>query len=91
MSTKSGIIAAIQQKVGNSQYRNWRIGLTHDLSERKGYWKDTMGRDVTSWIAWAADSLADAQDIESYFIGKGMQGGTGGDLSPRTAVYVYVF
>lgn len=90
VATKSSIIAAIQTKVG-SAYSVWRIGLTHDLDERKAYWKHTKNESVGLWSDWKADSLSDAQDIEAHFINKGMKGGTGGDLSPFKAVYVYVF
>ena len=50
-----------------------------------------MSQNVGAWRNWTADSLSDAQDIESYFIDKGMKGGTGGDLSSYRAVYVYIF
>jgi hypothetical protein len=88
---KTDIIAAIDAKVGSTQYSIWRIGLTHDLAERKKYWSETEKQDITHWSDWQADSLSDAQDIESYFINKGMKGGVGGDLSPHKTVYVYVF
>jgi hypothetical protein len=66
----------------------WRIGLTHDLYERKTQWaKETS---VGLWSDWQADSLSDAQDIERHFINKGMKGGTGGNLSNKP-VFVYVF
>jgi hypothetical protein len=89
MASKQSIMAAIQSKV--STYSYWRIGLTHDLAERKAYWKDTKNQSVSYWSSWTADSLSDAQDIEAHFIAKGMKGGTGGDLSARKTVYVYVF
>jgi hypothetical protein len=89
MATKAGIIAAIEKKVVT--FSAWRIGLTHDLAERKAHWKDTKNQSVTYWTAWEADSLTDAQEIESHFINKGMQGGVGGDLSARKTVYVYIF
>ncbi len=41
MSPKSGIITAINSKVGAIRLSAWRIGLTHDLAERRRYWKDT--------------------------------------------------
>ncbi len=91
MSTKSGIIAAINSKVGTTALSAWRIGLTHDMAERKKYWKDTENQDVTHWSTWEADSLLDAQAIESHFIDKGMKGGVGGDLSAIYTVYVYIF
>jgi hypothetical protein len=90
--TKDSIIQAINTRVGRSDFNAWRIGLTHDLGERKTYWKDTEHQDVFHWTQWTADSLADAQEIESCFSnGKGMKGGTGGDLSPSKTVYVYIF
>jgi hypothetical protein len=90
--TKDSIIQAINTRVGRSDFNAWRIGLTHDLGERKTYWKETEHQDVFHWTQWTADSLADAQEIESYFInGKGIKSGTGGDLSPSKTVYVYIF
>jgi hypothetical protein len=89
MATKASIMAAIAAKV--SSYSLYRIGLTHDLAERKAYWRDTEKENVKYWSDWKADSLSDAQDIERHFINKGMKGGTGGDLSDRRTVYVYVF
>lgn len=91
MATKASIMAAINSKVGNTKFSIWRIGLTHDLTERKKYWKETEKQSVNHWSDWQADSLSDAQDIESHFINKGMNGGTGGDLSSRYTTYVYVF
>ena len=88
---ESEIMTEINSKVLKTQYGFWRIGLTHDLAERKKYWSKTEYQSTTSWKDWQADSLSDAQDIESYFINKGMKGGTGGDLSPNKAIYVYVF
>jgi hypothetical protein len=90
MATKDSIIAAIQSKVSN-YYSCFRIGLSHDLAERKAYWKDTEKQNITFWSDWTADSLSDAQDIERHFINKGMKGGTGGDLSASKTVYIYVF
>lgn len=87
----SSIMAAIDLKVSSTAYNLWRIGLTHDPTERKQYWKETGKQSTTYWSQWQADSLSDAHDIEAHFIGKGMKGGTGGDLSAKRTVYVYVF
>lgn len=89
MATKATIMAAIEAKV--STYNVWRIGLTHDLAERKAYWKDPKQQNVKYWSDWRADSLSNAQDIQAHFIKKGMKGGTGGDLSAKKTVYVYIF
>jgi hypothetical protein len=86
---KADIIEAITSKV--ITYSLWRIGITHDLAERKIYWRDTEKKDIDHWKDWQADSLSDAQEIEAHFINKGMKGGTGGDLSPNKDVFVYIF
>ena len=88
---KSDIKAEIASKVGNQSYDIWRIGLTHDLEERKKYWTETVKQNTKYWSQWEADSLSDAQDIELYFTDKGLKGGTGGDLSPDKTVFLYVF
>ena len=94
MASKVIIKAAIELRISNSQtkYSSWRIGLTHDLADRKVYWRDTARENVACWTSWTTDSLSDAQDIESHFINtKGMKGGTGGDLKSYKTVYVYIF
>jgi hypothetical protein len=87
----SSIMAAIDLKVSSTTYNIWRIGVTHDPTELKQYWKETEKQSTTHWSQWQADSLSDALNIEAHFIGKGMKGGTAGDLSARRTVYVYVF
>ena len=64
MATKATILAAIQSKVGATEYSIWRIGLTHDIAERKRYWRDAEKQSITSWSDWTAYSLSDAQDVE---------------------------
>ena len=91
MSTKAGILSAIKAKVGTTQLGIWRIGLTHDLADRKKYWAETENQSTTYWSAWEADSLSDAQEIEADYIESGMKGGTGGNLSAYKTVFVYVF
>ena len=90
---KKSITQAIIDRVEPSKanYSAWIIGLTHDPTERKQQHK-SEGKSTEYWKQWEADSLSDAQDIESYFINtKGMKGGTGGDLRARKTVYVYIF
>lgn len=89
-SLKNAIISKIKG-TKSKDYSIWTIGLTHDPEERKQQHKDD--KKITNyWKQWVADSLSDAQDIESFFINdKGMKGGTGGNLSARTKVYVYIF
>ncbi len=91
---KKSITQAIINRVESSKtvdYSAWTIGLTHDPVNRKQQ-HESEGKSTKYWEQWVADSLSDAQDIESYFINtKGMKGGTGGDLSARKTVYVYIF
>ncbi len=91
MGTAQGIANAIVSRMGTTSFNSWRIGLTHDLAERKKYWGETKKENITYWTAWEADSLSGAQKVEAHFINKGMIGGTGGDLSARKTVYVYIF
>jgi len=86
---KSDIVYEIERKVVTCS--NWRIGLTHEPEERKTYWAETKRLDVKDWLQWETDSLTDAQEIENYFINKGMRGGTGGDLPTNKTIYVYIF
>jgi hypothetical protein len=86
---KQAIKQAITNRVA-SAYSAWTIGLTHDPDKRKEE-HQADGKATTCWQQWVADSLSDAQDIESLFIQKSVKGGTGGDLSTRKTIYVYIF
>lgn len=90
MANKRFIAQAIINRVENSQgskYSDWRIGITNDPEDRKAEWNYPK-----YWQQWQADSLKDAQEIETFFIHeKRMQGGTGGNLSPYRSVHVYIF
>jgi len=90
LATKESIQSAIQAKVGLN-YHAYRMGLTHDLAERKAYWKDVKKQDITYWSDWPADSLSDAKDVESHFIDRGMKGAIAEQLSACKTVHVYVF
>ena len=90
MTAKATITAAINAKVGTT-HSAWRIDLTHDLAERKTYWGTTKRQDISHWTTWTADSLSDAQAIETYFIQeKKMKGGEGGNLTTGKTVYIYI-
>ena len=89
--TKEAIEVAISRKIFGRGIGVWRIGLTHDLRDRYEHWKQAESLNVSEWEAWDVNSLSDAQAIEADFINKGMQGGTGGNLSSVQPVFVYVF
>ena len=86
---KASIKQAIEKKVA-SNYSVWQVGITNNSATRKQQHEDD-GKSVKSWTQWEADSLSDARDIESHFLGKGMKGGGGGDLDANKTVYVYIF
>jgi len=89
-SIKQAIISRVES-AKTVDYSLWTIGLTHDPDERKEQ-HENDGKSTEYWDQWIADSLSEAQDIESYFIEeKGMKGGTGGSLSATLTVYVYIF
>jgi hypothetical protein len=90
MASKAAIATAINAKVG-AFFSMYRIGLTHDVLERRRYWGETQGENIKHWVNWPADSLSDAQAIESHFINQGMKGGVGGNLTPGKTTFVYVF
>lgn len=93
---KSSIIAAIKERVEGSQGKNyaaWTIGITNDL-ERRTKEHEEKGESTAYLKSWEADSLDDAQAIETYFLNEHkppMKGGTGGDLNARKICYVYIF
>jgi hypothetical protein len=71
----------------NSLYRDWKIGITHDVDDRYREW----GR-PERFRHWKANSLNEAQTVETYFVRqKGMKGIHGGDLDPLRDAFVYIF
>lgn len=87
MTARNTIVNEISAKAGTN-YGAWQIGITGDHAKRKTEWDQI--KDVSYWTCWKADSSADAKAIEAYFIGRGMKGGTGGDID-RNTVFVYIF
>jgi hypothetical protein len=83
---ESELKAAIEKKVVKT-YSIWTIGITDDPERRKKEHEDE-GKSVAYWSHWKADTEAIARAVETYFIDKGMKGGTGG---PSHGEYVYVF
>ncbi|MDX9905902.1 MAG: hypothetical protein RBS55_04860 [Bacteroidales bacterium] len=96
MASTSTIKEAIKNRVNGSKtvdYSIWTIGITTDPAVRK-----EQHGSPQYWTQWTADSLAVAREVETYFLNeypeqasKRMKGGTGGDMSPYTTAYVYIF
>ncbi len=85
--SESEIRTAIERKIGNSGYSIWTIGITDNPTERREAHKND-GENTAYWSEWKADSENVARNVERYFLGKKMKGGTGGGKNPT---YVYVF
>jgi hypothetical protein len=75
------------KKIVGKNYTIWTIGITDKPAQRKEQHKND-GKNTETWLQWKTDSEKDGRRIESYFIDKGMKGGTGGDTG---AEYVYIF
>ena len=81
MSSESDIESAIEKIVRN--YSAWTIGVTDNPE-----WRRIQHGNPSIWHQWDADTETIARNIETYFIAKGMKGGTGGG---GRADYVYIF
>ena len=81
MPSESQIIAEIESIV--TYYVAWTIGITDDLDRRK-----REHNNPRYWHQWDAITESSARKIEKNFLDKGMQGATGGGISPN---YVYIF
>ncbi len=83
---ESELIQAIG--IGITTFSHWTIGITDDPTRRKSE-HDSKGEDTKYWRDWKADSETIARNVESYFLNKGMKGGTGGDVGHPTYVYIF--
>ncbi len=75
------IIAAVGAVVVHPP--SWYIGITEDPDRRRQEHGNPLG-----WYLWHADSERTARQVEKHFLALGMQGDTGGGLSPDW-VYIY--
>jgi hypothetical protein len=86
--SKDDILKEIKEYVGNDDYSKWYVGITNDINRRlfqeHGVNKDS---DCGGWCE--ANSKADAQTVEEYFLNAGMDGDTGGGNDDSTYVYVF--
>lgn len=89
--TKNEIISNIDnhlQKSGKRYYSEFYIGITNDV-ERRLFNEHNVNRKTMWWIYCTANSKTIAQEVEEYFINKGMQGNTGGGSDDSRIVYCY--
>ena len=82
MASEAVIKAGIERLVGT--YSLWAIGLTDSPDVREMEVGNPMG-----WRLFDADNERVAKNVESHFVGKGMEGDTVGRFT--RAKYVYIF
>lgn len=68
-------------------YSLWTIGITNDPERRKTEHRNE-GKNIQYWKDWKADTETIAQNVEKYFLDKGMKGGIGGG---DDSTFVYIF
>lgn len=76
------------QKSGKQYYSDFYVGITNDV-ERRLFEEHNVNRETMWWIYRTANSKAVAQEIEAYYIAKGMQGHGGGCADDSQIVYCY--
>lgn len=91
--TYNDIIKSIDDHLSKSPkhyYKEYYIGITDNIEERLfGYHK--VNRNSDWWIYCRADTEEIARDVEAYYLGKGMDGGTGGGKGNGQTKYVYCY
>ena len=75
-------------KSSKQYYSVFYIGITNDIDRR--LFGEHNGDKENAWGIWreATDKEA-AQEVEEYFLAKGMKGDTGGGNDKTTYVYCY--
>ena len=84
--TTDEIRAAVTQRVAGTKRRQWRVGITQNLDDRRAHW-----RNPATFTHWLADSLDVAREVEWLLLDKGMQGNEGGVMAEAATTYVYIF
>lgn len=86
MSSKAYIKQAIKDRVGNTNYNQWTVGITSDPNGR-----ERQHGNPDDWWIWDAEDEPTAREIEKYFLDLGMKGDTGGGSKRYVLKYVYIF
>lgn len=89
--TTKEIIADIEGHLGKSEkqyYSDFYIGITNDI-ERRLFGEHNVQEKGNWWIYRTAINKSAAQNVEEYFLNKGMKGDTGGGTDDSIYVYCY--
>lgn len=91
MATKNQIISEINNHLTKSRkqcYSDFYVGTTNNI-ERRLFGEHNVKKN-SQWYIWEeADSKDVAQEVEKFFLNKGMQGDTGGGNADTVFVYCY--
>ena len=86
--TKNSIISDFEKYVGTDNYSDWYVGITNDI-DRRLFNEHKVDKKQDKWIHSPADSKDVAQEVEEYFLNKGMDGDTGGGNDDTTHAYAF--
>lgn len=89
--TKEEIISDIDAHLAKSRkeyYSDFYIGITNDV-DRRLFNEHGVRRENDWWIYRAAEDKETAQEVEEYYLAKGMHGDTGGGTDETIYVYCY--
>lgn len=78
-------IEDVVRSLSNGVYTAWTIGRADDVEDSR-----IEHGDPENWMAWDADSVDAARNIESYFAKKGMRQ-EGGEIGTADYVFIYTF
>ena len=89
--SKKEIIAdfdAHLQKRKKEYWSDYYVGITNDI-ERRLFTEHNVSKNNAWWIYREATDKATAQEVEEYYLAKGMNGDTGGGTEDSVFVYCY--
>ena len=84
--TKNSIITNFKKYVGTDDYSDWYVGITNDI-DRRLFCEHKVDKKQDKWIHNPANGKDVAQEVEEYFLNKGMDGDTGSGNDDTTHVY----
>lgn len=85
------IVKDFDEHLTKSVKKNWSdfyVGITND-EERRLFKEHNVNRKTMWWIYRTATSKEVAEQVENYYLDKGMQGDTGGGTEDSKIVYCY--
>lgn len=85
------IVADINSHLEKSQkqyYSDFYVGITNDI-ERRLFDEHKVSEKNGWWIYRQAIDKKTAQQVEEYFLNKGMKGDTGGGTDDSSFIYCY--